>query len=346
MANIKISQGIRLGLTMENNHEMLNQCIQDLYSQKNQNFDMNSFDIKNQFRDEKGRFLKNPNRKDLDYQIQKYCRCGCGQKIIIKKYYMWYGIPNYIHGHNTRGKKHKEIENQLIFCGCGCKNNLLKYDNRGRYRKYLRGHSSKGKTNALGHKHTEEWKKIMSEKFNGENNPFYMKKHKKKSIERRNRQRMMNGWFKNPEEHKRRITENAQTNPNFGMRGKKLSEEQSTKHSAIRQGISIEQWKGFITPIHQKIRNSPRIQEWRKYIFKRDNWICKKCLKKGGKLHAHHIRKFSKYPLLRFDFNNGITLCKICHDKTKGKEEKFIEYFDKKVQEINKSEEMKDLFNV
>jgi len=35
----------------------------------------------------------------------------------------------------------------------------------------------------------------------------------------------------------------------------------------------------------------------------------------GGDIQADHIRRFSEYPELRFDLNNGRTLCTECHKK-------------------------------
>jgi len=52
--------------------------------------------------------------------------------------------------------------------------------------------------------------------------------------------------------------------------------------------------------------------KWRRLIFKRDNYKCTVCNKKGH-LNAHHIENYSSNKEKRYDMNNGITLCKECH---------------------------------
>lgn len=60
-------------------------------------------------------------------------------------------------------------------------------------------------------------------------------------------------------------------------------------------------------------RKYPEYNEWRKEVFKRDNYTCKSCNTVGGKLNAHHINDYVNFPEQRLDLNNGITLCNICH---------------------------------
>jgi predicted restriction endonuclease len=55
---------------------------------------------------------------------------------------------------------------------------------------------------------------------------------------------------------------------------------------------------------------------WRENILRRDNYTCQSCgIKKGNgkRIEAHHIKPAIKCPELRFDINNGITLCVSCH---------------------------------
>lgn len=68
-------------------------------------------------------------------------------------------------------------------------------------------------------------------------------------------------------------------------------------------------------PVDSKnIRNSDEYRQWRAGVYERDEYTCQICGQVGGKLNAHHIRPFAKYPELRLDLNNGVTLCKRCHD--------------------------------
>lgn len=71
-------------------------------------------------------------------------------------------------------------------------------------------------------------------------------------------------------------------------------------------------WKGGK---QQKLR--PRLTKkykiWRNEVFKRDNFTCQKCNKKGGKLEAHHVKSWTLYSKLRFIVSNGITYCYKCH---------------------------------
>jgi hypothetical protein len=60
-------------------------------------------------------------------------------------------------------------------------------------------------------------------------------------------------------------------------------------------------------------RNVPEYVEWRKAVYERDNYTCKACSKVGGHLVAHHIVPYSTNKKLRFNVDNGITLCKTCH---------------------------------
>ena len=78
------------------------------------------------------------------------------------------------------------------------------------------------------------------------------------------------------------------------------------------KGKNNVNWKGGISSVYITLRQSARYVKWRTSVFRRDSYKCVKC-EQGGRLHADHIKEWSKYPKLRFNINNGQTLCIKCH---------------------------------
>ena len=169
----------------------------------------------------------------------------------------------------------------------------------------------------LGKKRSEEWKKEHSKKMKGRVSPMKGKKH--------------------TEEAKEKMSEIRKKNPPMFWLGKHQSDETLKKLSKIRRGkkhtmetrikMSLTHkkrvlegknifWKGGITPINKIIRHSLEYKLWREAIFERDNFTCRFCGIRGGKLEADHIKPFAYYPELRFAIDNGRTLCRECHQKT------------------------------
>jgi hypothetical protein len=84
-------------------------------------------------------------------------------------------------------------------------------------------------------------------------------------------------------------------------------------------------WKGGISSDREKLRHSIEVRRWAKSVFIRDNFSCCLCHEAGGKLHAHHVKKFSEYPALRTVVDNGVTLCEECHRFIHAKDSHFKE---------------------
>lgn len=98
----------------------------------------------------------------------------------------------------------------------------------------------------------------------------------------------------------------------------KARETQSTmenriKSSCRQRGIAIEDFDGFSTTEQHMARNNTYYKEWIKKVFQRDNYTCQCCGKRGGNLNAHHLYNFAEYENLRYEIDNGITLCPQCH---------------------------------
>ena len=102
------------------------------------------------------------------------------------------------------------------------------------------------------------------------------------------------------------------------MAGRKFTKEHKEKLSKSHKGQTA--WnKGIYTSKTKKwyhrLRKTVAYYEWRKAVFKRDNWTCQKCGIRGGYLEPHHIVLIKDDKSKALLVSNGITLCKECHKK-------------------------------
>jgi hypothetical protein len=79
-------------------------------------------------------------------------------------------------------------------------------------------------------------------------------------------------------------------------------------------------------------RRSPAYREWRLEVYKRDNYKCRiadnNC---DGIIEAHHILGWVEHPELRYQVNNGITLCHAHHPRRRAEEKRLIPIFQELV---------------
>lgn len=77
-----------------------------------------------------------------------------------------------------------------------------------------------------------------------------------------------------------------------------------------------------------KDRGGQLHREWSNNVKNRDKWTCRIAdVKCNGRLEAHHILSWSEFPELRYQINNGITLCHTHHPRTRVEEKRLSPYF-------------------
>lgn len=96
----------------------------------------------------------------------------------------------------------------------------------------------------------------------------------------------------------------------------KIDREYQKQIVSQRCGELHPNWKGGVSKGYKDGYYSKEYKFWRKSIFERDNYKCQNCNKSGIFITAHHIKSFAHYPELRFEIDNGLTLCEPCHSLT------------------------------
>lgn len=82
------------------------------------------------------------------------------------------------------------------------------------------------------------------------------------------------------------------------------------------RGENSPHWKGGKSPARTLEMGRLEYKLWRIAVYTRDNYTCKICGIKGGRLNADHIKPWAIYPELRYAIDNGRTLCVSCHKQT------------------------------
>jgi hypothetical protein len=114
---------------------------------------------------------------------------------------------------------------------------------------------------------------------------------------------------------------------------KPFSEETRKKIGEAAKGEKNGQWiKDRTQLVKKQERNDYAYKDWRYQVFKRDRHICrinnKDCC---GSVIAHHILSWREYPELRYNINNGITLCQAHHPRKRAEEKTLISVFQELV---------------
>lgn len=98
-----------------------------------------------------------------------------------------------------------------------------------------------------------------------------------------------------------------------------------------RTGESNNNYKDGSSPERQRLYASGDWKEIVRTVYKRDNYHCARC----GSPHtgtrslcAHHIKPWAGNPALRFDIDNLITLCRLCHNWVHSNENVSREYIE------------------
>lgn len=94
----------------------------------------------------------------------------------------------------------------------------------------------------------------------------------------------------------------------------KLANLQEGESLFVESVIEIIRASGQVRGGSGSERNMPEYIAWRSAVYERDGYACCEC-GATGQLNAHHVKQWAHYPALRFDVDNGITLCPACHAK-------------------------------
>lgn len=101
---------------------------------------------------------------------------------------------------------------------------------------------------------------------------------------------------------------------------------------AQKRGERNPGWKGGITARGVQLRRP--VEAIRRAVYERDDFRCRLCAERGGKLTIHHVLPVWARPDLAGEATNLVTLCRACHLSVNGRELEHVERLGRSLAEV------------
>lgn len=176
----------------------------------------------------------------------------------------------------------------VIRCSCGCGTGFEERDDHGRKRRFVSGHNCRVNPTRIGKRITYKCDQCGKEKIKLKCRCHY--KHHFCSKECRARWTGEN-VFKTIE-YREKCRETALKNGN---------------NPPLHLKENHWNWKGGISKSNRG--QDFEYKKWVQEVLRRDDFTCSVCGNRGGRLSAHHIHGWEKYPELRYYPENGLCVC-------------------------------------
>lgn len=142
------------------------------------------------------------------------------------------------------------------------------------------------------------------------------------------------------------------------LRGNQYRKGQTGNQTSFRKGdprtvgAANPNWKGGISPLAEQIRRLVPYIEWRTKVYVKDNYTCRSCGQRGGRLEADHFpmmfyKIMERYKITSvqqalncvafWDTSNGQTLCIKCHKVKTLEDMKTVPYTEQRMRGLSRA---------
>lgn len=144
------------------------------------------------------------------------------------------------------------------------------------------------------------------------------------SFKKQERKKLL-GYINSPETRKK---------ISLARKGMRFTEEHKANISKNRRGKGMKEQHYLFKVDRNELKTDrrhaydSRYKIWMRQVKNRDGWKCRitnqEC---SGRMEAHHILGWMEYPELRYQINNGITLCHFHHPRKRSDEKILSPFF-------------------